>query len=105
MANWPNKWSFLAQDFQTLADSVIPLDLTKIIAFDAVRERERSGNAAGGATFRKWAETAMLLSHEKKQGFDPEQQKRVSGYETHCESHSRRGRARNGGLGRFRRHA
>jgi hypothetical protein len=42
VANWPSEWSFLALEFQTLADSVIPLDLTKIIAFDAVRERELS---------------------------------------------------------------
>jgi hypothetical protein len=71
----PSDWSFPAQNVQTIAYSVIPLDLTKIIAFDAVREREHSSNAAGEATFRKWAGTAMLLSHEKNRDLIPTTEK------------------------------
>jgi hypothetical protein len=75
VANWPSEWSFLALEFQTLADSVIPLDLTKIIAFDAVREREHGSSAACEATFRKWAGTALLLSHEKNRDSIPNNRK------------------------------
>jgi len=71
---------FPVHGFQIACLPVIVLDLTDIIAFDAVRDCDCCERILCDAAFRKWAGMPTLLPHGKKTGQVPEQQqKRVCG--------------------------
>ncbi|SJM34392.1 hypothetical protein BQ8482_420042 [Mesorhizobium delmotii] len=55
--------AFAAIGFRTLSVSVIFLDLTEIIAFDAVREWEAARRLRCG--FREWAGTGAAFTRKK----------------------------------------
>jgi general L-amino acid transport system substrate-binding protein len=60
--------AFQAIDFQTRSDSVIFLDLTRIIAFDAVREWEAARRLRCGIP-GNGLELGAAFTREKESGF------------------------------------
>jgi hypothetical protein len=65
--------------FQTLANLVIPLDLTRIIAFDAVREWECSIRVETRCGVPEMGRNGDAAASREKTGPVPEQQQRVCG--------------------------
>ena len=87
--------------FQTLSNSVISLDLTRIIAFDAIREWEAATHRLRCGVPEMGRNCELRSQGKKELRVCLNNRKGSVGHETHCNRHSRRRRARIDGFGRL----